>query len=69
MSKSDEALAARYILTNRGEHTLSVPITNMETGETDSVFVQKGGKPKLSAGFSVDPVFAARNPALVVHKL
>lgn len=54
----------RYQLFNNSGAMLSVPVVNKATGETDMVFVQHGGRPKLSAGFMVDSVFASRNPAL-----
>ena len=60
---------SRYQLFNNGGATLSVPIVNKATGETDMVFVQHGGRPKLAQGFIVDPVFASRNPALQATKL
>lgn len=60
---------SRFQLFNSSGATLSVPVVNKTTGETDMVFVQHGGRPKLAPGFSVDPVFASRNPALQASKV
>jgi hypothetical protein len=59
----------RYQLFNNGGVTLAVPIFNKATEETDTVFLQHGGKPKLLPGFTVDAIFAARNPALQITKV
>ena len=59
----------RYVLTNRGGGTLCVPVVNAKTGEVQEVFVQPGGQPKLAFGFTVDPVFAARNPDMQAIKV
>jgi hypothetical protein len=48
---------------------LTVPVFNKATGESDMVFVQHGGKPKLLPGYIVDPIFASRNPALQSQKV
>jgi hypothetical protein len=66
--KMAQAMPVRVQLFNASGATLSVPIINKATGETDVVFVQHGGKPKLLAGYTVDPVFSSRNPALQVTK-
>lgn len=59
----------RVQLFNASGATLSVPVVNKATGDTDLVFVQHGGKPKLLPGYTVDPVFANRNQALQVTKV
>lgn len=59
----------RVQLFNASGATLAVPVVNKATGETDVVFVQHGGKPKLLPGYTVDPVFANRNQALQVTKV
>lgn len=51
-------------LTNSSGHATAVPIVNSDTGATDTVFLQPGGRPRLEPGFRIDPVFAARNPQI-----
>ncbi len=63
------AAQERLVLTNRGAHTLTVPIYNPETGEKDFVFSQPGGKPKLKEGWVVDNVYVVRHPELVARKI
>lgn len=60
---------SRFALTNRGGTTLCVPIINQKTGEMQEVFVQPGGQPKIAPGFTVDPVFVARNPDMQAVKI
>ena len=66
---ASSAAPVRVQLFNSGGATFSVPIINKTSGDTDVVFVQPGGKPKLLPGYSVDAVFASRNPALRVTKV
>ena len=69
MFQSPNAPVVRLQLFNSGGAMLSVPIINKLTGDTDIVFVQHGGKPKLLPGYTVDSVFASRNPSLQVTKV
>ena len=67
--KMAQAMPVRVQLFNSSGATLAVPVINKVTGDTDIVFVQHGGKPKLTAGYTVDPVFASRHPSLQVTKV
>lgn len=67
--KLASAVQVRIQLFNASGATLAVPIINKTTGDTDTVFVQHGGKPKLTVGYTVDPVFASRHPSLQVTKV
>lgn len=64
-----EQTVSRFVLTNRSGTTMCVPIVNQKTGEAHEVFLQPGGQPKLAAGYTVDPVFAARNPDMQAVKI
>lgn len=63
-----DAPTDRFVLTNRGESTLAVPVKGPD-GQSDVIFLQPGGKPKLPVGYVVDSVFLRRNPHVSPIKL
>jgi hypothetical protein len=55
---------AQFVTINSGPNLLEVPIVNEVTKETDSVFVQSGGRVSLPAGFCVETSYLRKNPKL-----
>lgn len=71
-SASADLAVPRYMVTNRGDLSVPVPIFRVnpdKTVSTDTVFVAPKGKPKLPEGFQVTADFLRQNPRISQQKI
>jgi hypothetical protein len=54
----------QYIAINSGDYASEVPIVNLTTGKSTSIFLQSKARAKLPEGFTIQDQFSKLNPAM-----